>query len=195
MSLLLSSSISSSIGLSPLSPITTSVSKLTVSPYSTQIVTANLNTPYVNTAYLTTPYVVPVPIVEIDTGLNDSWLIRKEATKHLLHKVLDKWLYDDDLCYLLKYLKVHNGKVDLVSNDKEIDTNKICKDSIEDVEKKIDYIEENILGIEQMRKLIQRTIEETGIPWTNITQKQGEKFTIRVVEKYLKKELKKKLAQ
>ena len=170
--------------LSPsyLSPMAYSpVSQIKVTPYSTQITTANVFTPYQFNPYT----------VQVDTGLNSSWIIQKETADYLRLRVLDKWFYSDELCHLLKYLKITNGKVEPISNQTDYKDNKICSDSVEDVEKKTDYIEENMLGLKEMKKLLQRIIEELDYQWTDLIPK--EKLVVEVVERHLRKQLQERI--
>jgi len=163
--------------LSPLSPLSP-ISQIKVTPYSTQITTANVFTPYVY------PYVA---YVNVDTGLNSSYIVQKDVTEYLWYRILDKWFYSDELCHLLKYLKVDNGIVKIASNENEIKENKVCDDSIENIEKKTDFIQENLLTMSDMKKLLQRIISELDYKWYELTSK--EKLVVEVVERHLRKML------
>lgn len=156
------------------SPVITPVSKISVGPYSTTITTTNVLTP-------------PLYTYEIDTGLNDNYLAQKQMVDHMLYLVLDKWLFKD-LCHVLKYLKVVNGRVEYISNLDDYDKNKICSDSVEDVNLKADFIEEHILGKDEMRKLLKRIIEELNYKWYELPLR--ETVVMDTVERYLKKHLK-----
>jgi hypothetical protein len=158
---------SSSSTLSP-------VSEIILSPYSTQIVTTNVITPLVSYDY--------------DTGLNTSSIVQKDTTRELLYLTLDKWLYSSDMCNVLKYLKIVNGKVQPISNENEYKDNKVCNDSVEDIEMKSDYIHKNILDMEQMRKLLMRITDELDYKWYDLLTSK-KKVVMEVVEKYLKKKL------
>jgi len=90
------SSIYSSPPLSPVTPlvypyVTTPVSKVKVDPYtgSTTVYTANV---------FQTPYYA----LDVDTGLNDSFLVQQQAIEYFMYRILDKWLYNDEMCHLLK---------------------------------------------------------------------------------------------
>jgi Mg2+ and Co2+ transporter CorA len=162
-----------------LSPMAYSpVSQIKVTPYSTQITTANVFTPY--------PY-----NVRVDTGLNSSWIVQKDTAEWLWYRILDKWFYSDELCHLLKYLKITNGKVEPIASQSDYKNNKICSDSLEDVEKKTDYIEENMLGLKDMKKLLQRIIAELDYQWTDLIPK--EKLVVEVVERHLRKQLQERI--
>lgn len=174
--------------VSPLSPVSyTPVSKLVVSPYDTKVITTMVPTYKAN--ILTTTFLP----VEIDPGLNDSYIAQKETTEYLLYRVLDKWLYTDEMCHLLKYFKLTNDKVEMIKSESEIKANKICSDSVEEIEKKADYIEEHFLGKEEMKKLLTRMIQELGLKWYELTQKES--LVVDTVERYLNKKLKERVTK
>ena len=187
-----------------MSLILSPVSKVSVGPYSTTITTTNVLSPYSPyspyapyTPYVTVPSIVPVtPLlttpyyaVEVETGLNEGYLAQKQMVDHMLYLVLDKWLYKD-LCHILKYLKISDGKVEYISNADEYKNNKICSDSESDVEAKADFIENNILGKNEMRRLLKRMIDELGYKWYEFPLR--EQVVMDTVERYLKKHLKTK---
>jgi hypothetical protein len=129
-----------------------------------------------------------IPTVEIDSGLNDNYLAQKQVTEWLLLRMLDKWLYNDDMCHILKYLKVSGGKVSVIENANEYKSNKICSDSIEDVEKKADFLEANYLDMHTMRKLLMKLVTQLGYKWYDLLEKES--LVVDVVGKYLRKKLK-----
>lgn len=130
------------------------------------------------------------PVEEIDTGINESYPLQKQMTEYLLLRVLDKWLFEDELCTVLKFFKVENGKVSLIKNQNDFDKNKICNDKTEDIEKKADYIEENYLGMSQMRKILRDIVVDHGIKWYDLCAPYIEPFVVKAVKKYLKDKLK-----
>jgi len=178
-------SVSSISSLSPYSPI----KSITLSPtYPIYSPTYPIYSPF-NT--VTKVYsVLPSYNYDLDTGLNDSFLAQKQMTNYLLYRILDKWLYDDDMQYILKYMKIENGKVFSVKSESEYEKNDVKKDSTSDIEKKANYIEEHYLDMSQMKKLLIRLIEELGYKWFELANK--EKVVIEVVGKYLKKEFRSK---
>ena len=167
--------------LSPISPISP-ISQIKITPYSTQITTTTYPSIY------TQPYVA---YVDVDTGLNSSWIVQKDTTKYLWRRILDKYLYKEDMSNLLKYLKVSNRNVSYVSSQEEANTNKISEDTIEIVEDKIDFIEKNLLTLKDMKKLLTRIIDEAYYKWYDLPN--NEKFVVKVVTKYLKDKLRDKI--
>ena len=165
----------SSISSLSLSPIST----IEVKPYSTTITTANMLVP---TLY---PYLN----IDIDTGLNDNYFAQKQMTEYFLNRVLDKWLYKDDMCHLLRYFIIKNGKVEYVSSKEEAKKNKPCNDSVSDVELKAEFIEEHLLDKEEMRKILLKIISELNMKWFELPKRES--LVVDVVERSLKKKIKK----
>jgi hypothetical protein len=169
-------------------------SEIDITPYKTTVTTRTNVMPVVQMQY-TTPLVsslaVPVYDIDYDTGMNDNYLTQKEMTKWMLYRILDKWLYKPEMSHILKYLKVSdNSNVKLVTSKKEYDENKIADDSIKTIEKKADWIEENLFGISEMRSLLKRSVEELNYKWYDLPYK--ETFIVDAVERTLKKKLKEK---
>jgi len=163
----------SSITLSPSSPL------IPVETFTTTISTdpeIEIKFPVVKLAYN-----------DVDIT-HDNYILQQKITKYLLYRILDKWLYEDELCSVLKYFKVSGDKVSVIKNKKDIDSNKICNDSEEDIEKKATYIEENILGMEQMRHLLTKITNEVGIKWYALVE--NEPIIVHYTKKFIKNKLK-----
>lgn len=172
-------------------------SKISVGPYSTTVTTATsvlsptsiMSPDLLSPAYVTsiTP-VIPLYNVEVDTGLNDNYMAQQQIVEHYMAQVYNKWLYGKDMCYVLKYMKVVDGKVRFLSSIDEYKKNKICDDTEADVETKIDFINDNILTKSDMRKLLNRLIVELGYKWYELPQKED--LVFEVIERHIKKALK-----
>ena len=111
---------SSTTVLSPLTPLTVTTNPLykALSPLSavSQSVVVNndpltIVTPIGPVLYNTQPRY----IVDVDTGMNDNYIVQRDVTLSIMYKVLDKWLYRD-FPNLLKYLVVEKNTVLLVKN-------------------------------------------------------------------------------
>lgn len=159
--------------LSPLSPFSP-ISQIKIMPHSTQITTANIFAPI-------NPYIA---YVDIDTGLNSSYIVQKDTTEYLWYRILDKWFYTDELCYLLSYLKVVDKQVKFASAE-EVKNNKICNDTIEDIEMKTDFIQENLLTLREMKTILKRMIAELDYKWYELTSK--ERLVVEITGRHLKK--------
>ena len=185
---------SSTTVLSPLTPVT--LSPLSpVNPVSvvSQSVVVNKDPLTVVTPIGPVLYNIPGPryVVEIDTGINDNYIVQRDVTRSIMFKALDVWLYDD-FPNILKYLIVEkSGDVRVVKNDQEKENNKVSSDSRSDLEKKSDYIGEHILTETTMREILIRIMRETGLKWYELPYR--EHLLKDVLEKYIKKKLRKNL--
>lgn len=153
-----------------------SLSEIVVTPYKTEIVTTNVVAP-----------LVPVLNYEIDTGLNSSYIVQKDTTREILYLTLDKWLYSPEMSHLLKYLTIVGGKVTPIAKEEDYKTNKISGESNSIIEQKIDYIQENLLGMEQMRKILTKITDELDYKWYDLLLHK--KVVMEVIERHLKKKL------
>ena len=126
--------------------------------------------------------------VDIDTGLNDSYVVQKDVTKYFKFKTLDKWLFTD-FSSALKYLVNKDGKVSLIKKVDDKDSNDVSKDSSKVLEAKADYIESHILSESKMRAILIRIMRELGIKWYELPHR--EELVKDILHKYLKTKLKK----
>ena len=135
-----------------------------------------------------------VASLEIDNEHNENPLTQKQMTQHLRFLVLDKWLYDsEEMSDVLKFLKVSGNNVTLVKNEKEMNENDIEKDTEDDVEKKVDFIERAFLDLDTMRKILANVVQITGIKWYKLASKEVEYVVIGATARYLRKALKEKM--
>ena len=113
--------------------------------------------------------------------------IREKVTKLIYYKLLDKWLYDNDKSkYLLEYLTYSDGKVKLISSIDKTDDYK--SNSKEVVDKKVDYIEKQIISVEDIYHILQRFSESTNVSWCDMNK---DTFFIRdSIEKSIEKKFK-----
>lgn len=132
--------------------------------------------------------VKPTVYVDIDTGLNDSYIVQKDVTKYFMFKTLDKWIFTE-FPSVLKYLVYKDGKVALIKNIKNKEGNDISKDSEKVLEAKADYIENKILSESKTRAILIRIMKELGIKWFELPYREN--LVKEVMERYLKKKLKK----
>lgn len=169
-------------------PFTTTLNSLTglsvLSPLSTGTTTL-LN---VNPNALSMLAVKPTVYVDIDTGLNDSYVVQKDVTKYFMYKTLDKWIYQD-FPSVLKYLVYKDGKVSLIKKLADKENNEVSKDSEKALEAKADFIEEKILDESRTREILIRIMRELGLKWFELPYREG--LVKEVMERFLKKKLKK----
>ena len=104
-------------------------------------------------------------------NLNADPHIRKRIVKYVRFKLLDEWLYGD-LKSLLKYVKK---------------TGKSKSTNIQD--KKVDYLEENVVTESFVKKIVEKYVKETQTNWFDIPK--NDYFMKQIMKKELKKALKK----
>jgi len=181
--------------LSPLTP----VSIRSVSPLSPLTINS-YNIPSISQSFVTNsnPMTVVTPIgpmittmkpsyvIDIDTGMDDNFYVQRDITKYLLYKTLDKWIFSE-FPGVLKFLIVKDDTVTVVKNEEEKDKNEISKNSADENRKKIDWIEENILGENEMKDILKLIMYKTGVKIYDMPHKES--MVMEVVEKYLKKKL------
>jgi hypothetical protein len=126
--------------------------------------------------------------VDLDTGMDDSYVVQQDVTKYFKFKTLDKWIYTD-FSSVLKYLQYKDGKVSLIKKMDDKDDADVSKDSSKALEAKADFIEEKILTETKTRAILVRIMKELGIKWYELPH--YETLVKEVMEKYLKNKLKK----
>ena len=180
---------SSATVLSPLTPLT--ITQTPISTVTQSIIVNNDPLTIVSPVGPALYYTRPGYVVDIDTGVNDSYIVQRDVTKYLRYKTLDKWIYTE-FPNLLKYLVVDKDNVRLVKNESERDNNKISKDNVKELEIKSDYIGENILTEHAIREILIRIMRELGIKWYDLPHRED--LVMDVIEKYIEKKFKKMIS-
>ena len=174
--------------VSPLSPLSFSVGPI---PTITQSVVTSTNPLTVVTPIGPIITAVrPSYVVDIDTGMDNNYYVQRDITRYLLYKTLDKWIFNE-FPSILKYLVVEKDTVRVVKNEAEKEKNEISKNSSKENEMKADWIEENILGEDEMKDILRRIMIELGIKFYELPHRES--LVMDVVEKYLKKKLRNKM--
>jgi len=139
----------------------------------------------------TPPYVTSLnltyskPLLGVYENLNASPSVQKKIIRYFQSKTLDKWLLGD-LIDTLNYFKINNGKVDVIDSLDDYKPGIVHKESIEQLEKKIDFIENYFLTFSVMDRLLRMYVRESGIQWVKLPR-QNEFFVKQLVEDKLKK--------
>jgi hypothetical protein len=175
-----------SISLGSLSPLSPAAVVVKTDPLT--ILTPT--TPTANYALLTTKpsiYVKPTLVLDIDTGLNDSYVVQKDITLYFMNITLEKWIYGS-LSSILEFLVNKNGKIHLVKNMKERDSNNIDKDSTSVLEAKADWLKDHILSEAKTRAILVKVMRELGLKWYDLPHRES--LVKDVLKRYLKNKLK-----
>ena len=174
--------------LSPLTPLT-----ITQSPISTVTQSVLYNNNPLTIVTPIGPRIIPTRptyVIDIDPGMNDNYIVQRDVTKYFQLKTLDKWLFTE-FPNVLKYLVSEKNGIRVVKNEDEKDKNSTSKDSVEVLEEKADWIEDHILTESAMKEILMRIMRELGIKFYDLPHRES--LVIDVIEKYLKKKLRKRM--
>ena len=147
-------------------------------------------TPTANYALLATKpsiLVKPTLVVDIDSGLHDSYVVQKDITLYFMNITLEKWIYGS-LSSVLEFLVSKNGKIHLVKNMKERDSNNIDKDSTSVLEAKSDWLRDHVLSESKTRAILVKIMRELGLKWYELPHRES--LVKDVLKRYLKNKLK-----
>jgi hypothetical protein len=177
--------------LGPLSPysqpaVVVKTDPLTVlTPTTPTTPLANYGLLAVNPSVLVKPRLVID--VDIDSGLNDSYVVQKDITLYFMNVTLEKWIYGS-LSSILEFLVSKNGKIHLVKNMKERDSNNIDKDSTSVLEAKSDWLKDHILSESKTRAILVKIMGELELKWFELPHRES--LVKEVMKRYLKNKLK-----
>lgn len=104
--------------------------------------------------------------------LNYDYNTKEDISKYFRFKTLDKWLHDK-LLFLLNFLTVSGGKVDLISKLESYKEDTVDKDSDETIEKKVKFIEKYFLRLEDVMNILDKLHTEYGINWFDLHKHEG----------------------
>lgn len=128
------------------------------------------------------PYIASPPTVDLSS---DPDIIEK-IMNYLRYKTLDKWLWDEEnLKSILGYFVIKDGKVEYIA--KIEDKKKHPLDGKEEIEKKIKFIEHELLSKKRMYKILNKVMSDTGAKWVELPKIET------VVKDYIKKFLKQRI--
>ena len=103
----------------------------------------------------------PSGVSHIDVNSDPS--LRKKMTAYFFEKTMNDWLYSD-FDDIFKYLVVKGGKVSVVQNRNQMEKNKASQD----VEKKVDFIADNIMTKYDMKSFLKKLIVRKPINWFDL---------------------------
>jgi len=144
----------------------------------------------------TSPYVAVTPVGTSSvqytygrfTDLNKDKSVQKKITKYFLYKILDKWLYND-FKPILGFVKIADGKPSLIRSMTDYKPETINSDSVENIEKRIEYLEKILINKKLVRHVLKKIISENQIEWINLNKHKG------MIKKILRKYIHSKLEQ
>lgn len=174
--------------ISPVSPVIPVTKVTTVTPVSPILVTSDEDAPYVAAVDFT----YSKPYFSVYENLNVDPYIHSRMTKYYLAKTVEKWLYED-LIDALNYLRVRDGKIDVLGSLKEYNPVSVDKDSDATIKKKIDFLEQYFLNKRIIKKWLAEFVKQTHYNWFDLTK--GEYFLKDLFKKKLIKLLKQSISE
>ena len=120
--------------------------------------------------------------------LNKDKSVQKTFAKYYFYKILDKWIYKE-LLPLLAFVEINSsGKPQLIKSLVDFDIQKLAKDSEEDIEKKVNYMENVLLTKDLVRHVLKKISNENNINWYDLNK--HEKKIKKIFYNYLLDKLK-----
>lgn len=120
--------------------------------------------------------------------LNRDSKLHEMMTKYFYYKTLDKWLKKEkDMLDLLNYLRVTDRGVELVNNLNEYKSN-VDNDNQQSIDKKVAFIEKNILSKDDVYHILKKYVKETSTNWYDLEEK-GTYFIKEIIKNFIKKKL------
>jgi len=142
----------------------------------------------------TSPFVSAVPVgnygVRYNYGrfadLNKNKNIQKQIIKYYLYKILDKWFYHD-FRDILGYVKIVDGKASLIRSLNDYNPSTLASDSVENIEKRIDYLEQILVNKKLVKHVLKKIILENELEWVSLNKHQS--LIKKVLQKYINSKL------
>ena len=133
------------------------------------------------------PFIAPNPLNPLgamigsyqDLDLDKD--IQKKVSKHFYNKLCNKWLYDNNS--LLAFIKLDNGKPELIKSMNEYNQQSIKGDTVSNIEKKIGYMESKLISYKDIKHFLKKFISRHSYHW----------YTLYTIEDKIKEELSKYL--
>lgn len=145
--------------------------------------------------YPTVPIITTInPLVTFplhpSLDLNRDSKLQQMMTKYFYYKTLDKWLKrEKDMLNILNYLKITDRGVELINNINDYKSNNTDKDTQNNIDKKVDYIEKNIFSKDDMHNILKKYVKETTTNWYDLEDK-ATFFIKEIIKNFIKNKLK-----
>jgi hypothetical protein len=100
-------------------------------------------------------------------NLNKDKKTIKTITKYYYYKILDKWLYKD-LLPLLGFVEIVDNKPKLLNSLDDFNGEKLLKESKQELQKKINYMEEILINKLLVKHVLKKIISKYNINWAEL---------------------------
>ncbi|QKF93778.1 hypothetical protein QKU48_gp0320 [Fadolivirus algeromassiliense] len=139
---------------------------------------------------LTLSFEFSKPIIGVYETIDTNPEVRKKMTDYYFDLIRDKWLLDE-INDILNYFIYKDGKVSMIKDLSEYNSNNISKDTDQIAEKKVEFIENNIFNKYNLIEVLTKFGKEINSKWVDFPK--HEFFLRQVVQEYIVKEIKKKI--
>jgi hypothetical protein len=142
-----------------------------------------LTQPQVYSSKSYTPYIGINPLTSniISSGfykdLNKDKSVQKNLSKYYYYKILDKWIYKE-LMPLLAFVDISSDKPQLIKSLNQYDVEKLVKNTPEQIEKKINYLENVLITKDMVRHVLKKICSENGINWYDLDKNEKKIKTV-----------------
>ena len=142
-----------------------------------------LTQPQVYNSSSYTPYVGINPLTSnvISSGfykdLNKDKSVQKNLTKYYYYKILDKWIYKS-LMPLLAFVDISGNKPQLIKSLSQYDVKKLTTETPEQIEKKINYLENVLITKDMVRHVLKKICSENNINWYDLDKNEQKIKTV-----------------
>ncbi len=106
-------------------------------------------------------------------NLNKDKKTQKTLTKYYFYKTLDKWLYKE-LLPLLGFVEITNGTPKLITSMGDYNGEKLFKDTREELEKKINYMEKVLITKKVVKHMLKKVISKYNTNWAKLEDYEHE---------------------
>lgn len=159
--------------------IVTSASDKYVKPsYPVILTTPSVYNPKSDTAFVgINPYNPLMSTTGFYKDLNKDKSVQKTLTKYYYYKILDKWIYNN-LKPLLAFVDIKSGKAQLIKSMEDYDVMGLEKDSEQDTEKKIEYMEKILISKDMVKHVLKKICRENNINWYDLDKHEKKIKTV-----------------
>lgn len=128
-----------------------------------------------------------LPLAYLADDVCNTENIKEKITKIFYYKLLDKWLYNkDDSKYLLGYFDVDGSHVSFAKSINKLDD--YNKNTQSEIDKKVDFIEKNIVTMDDIRAVLEKFVSGTHVSWCELMKNSY--FIREAIEKTLENKIK-----
>jgi len=120
---------------------------------------------------------------KFNQNLNTSRQVQKTISKYIYYKLVDEWIYKK-LFPILAFVKIVNGKPQLIKSMDEYNINKLASQTDEEIELRANYLETNIITKKLVSKVLKKTVNRMCLNWYELDK--HEKTIQNVFLEYLK---------